>query len=455
VVQVLDENSNPIANLDVTWLVGDGGGGVSPMNTITDAEGKTSTSWTLGPAAGRNTVTAVVSGVGTATFTAEATAGAPSAANSSVSASPSTITAGTGTSTITVTVRDAGNNPIAGASVSVASSGTGDVIDPPTATTGANGVATFTFSSTVGETKTITATAGGVTITGQATIIVQKAASDTEIESDDPDPSVVLQTVRVVFSVTGTGGTPTGQVTVTADGGPETCTGSVTDGFCDITFTLPGTNRRLTATYGGDARFATSLDRDNHRVDALPPAGSTTTIISDFPDPSGFGDPITVIFTVTSGAGTPTGTVQVTDQFGGSCTASVETGSCQLTPAGTGLRTITATYQGGPGFSGSSDTDEHDVTPNSPPIAEFTGPTACIAGQLCGPFTDTSNDSDGTIASRVWQFPGGEPETSLESPATTVFASGNFDPRTVTLTVTDNDGATGVITHEVIVAPAP
>jgi hypothetical protein len=92
---------------------------------------------------------------------------------------------------------------------------------------------------------------------------------------------------------------------------------------------------------------------------------TTTTITSDAPDPSNPGEQITVNFTVTASAGTPTGTVQVTDPMGGGCNASVAAGSCQYTPGGTGLRTITATYGGSPGFSGSSDTEDHTV--NQPP----------------------------------------------------------------------------------------
>lgn len=78
---------------------------------------------------------------------------------------------------------------------------------------------------------------------------------------------------------------------------------------------------------------------------------------------SGRSAPITVTFTVTSSSGTPTGNVQVIYPLGGSCSASVATGSCQYTPGGTGARTITATYEGNSGFSGSSDTEEHTVNP--------------------------------------------------------------------------------------------
>jgi hypothetical protein len=73
VVRLLDASDNPIAGHAVTWLVTGGGGTISPSNGTTDAGGRSSARWTLGPTAGRQTATAVVSGVGVVQFTATAT----------------------------------------------------------------------------------------------------------------------------------------------------------------------------------------------------------------------------------------------------------------------------------------------------------------------------------------------------------------------------------------------
>jgi adhesin/invasin len=78
VVEVRDADHNPVPGVAVTWVVGEGGGSVSPTSSATDAGGRASTSWTLGAAPGRNTVSAVVSGIGVAGFTATATGGGPS-----------------------------------------------------------------------------------------------------------------------------------------------------------------------------------------------------------------------------------------------------------------------------------------------------------------------------------------------------------------------------------------
>jgi hypothetical protein len=75
VVRLVDEEGNGIGNQAVSWIIGVGGGSVSPTTDQTDGEGLSSARWTLGPSQGLNTVTAVVSGLGVVTFTASATSG--------------------------------------------------------------------------------------------------------------------------------------------------------------------------------------------------------------------------------------------------------------------------------------------------------------------------------------------------------------------------------------------
>jgi hypothetical protein len=99
--------------------------------------------------------------------------GGVSASLSTVSANPGSITAGSGTSTITVTARDASGNPVSGATVVLSASGTGNTLTQPVGPTDASGVATGTLSSTVAESKTVSATANGTAITQTATVQVQ------------------------------------------------------------------------------------------------------------------------------------------------------------------------------------------------------------------------------------------------------------------------------------------
>lgn len=84
--------------------------------------------------------------------------------------------------------------------------------------------------------------------------------------------------------------------------------------------------------------------------------------------------------------------------------------------------------------------------PNSPPTANFT--SSCTS--LSCAFTNTSTDSDGTIASSNWSFGDGGSSTQT-SPSHTYAAAGTY---TVNLTVTDNGGATGTTSRQVTVQAA-
>ncbi|HET9465272.1 MAG TPA: hypothetical protein VFO71_07070, partial [Gemmatimonadales bacterium] len=64
----------------------------------------------------------------------------------------------------------------------------------------------------------------------------------------------------------------------------------------------------------------------------------------------------------TSSAGSPGGTVTVTDGVD-SCTGQLQgaSGSCALTLTTSGSRTLTAAYEGSPGFSSSAGSAQHTV----------------------------------------------------------------------------------------------
>ncbi len=83
-------------------------------------------------------------------------------------------------------------------------------------------------------------------------------------------------------------------------------------------------------------------------------------------------------------------------------------------------------------------------TTNYPPTADFTFTTT----ELTADFTDQSTDSDGSVVSWAWNFGDGGTSTA-QNPSHTYAADGTY---TVTLTVTDDAGATDSASQSVTVS---
>ena len=60
VVEVRDAQANVVPNVAVTWVIGSGGGSVTPADRQHRWRGRATAIWTLGDAPGYNTVSAVV-----------------------------------------------------------------------------------------------------------------------------------------------------------------------------------------------------------------------------------------------------------------------------------------------------------------------------------------------------------------------------------------------------------
>ena len=98
---------------------------------------------------------------------------------------------------------------------------------------------------------------------------------------------------------------------------------------------------------------------------------------------------------------------------------------------------------------GASDTVSHPVTvTNAAPEAAFGTTIDKLKVSANG---GGSSDSDGTVASYDWTWGDGPTHDSGVNASHTYAAAGDY---TVTLTVTDNDGSTGTVSHDVTVAAA-
>lgn len=86
----------------------------------------------------------------------------------------------------------------------------------------------------------------------------------------------------------------------------------------------------------------------------------------------------------------------------------------------------------------------HSAGGNASPTANF----RFIASNFIGNFTDTSTDRDGSIVSRSWNFGDGTTSTAT-NPSHTYASAGSYN---VTLTVTDNGGATNTATQAVTIS---
>jgi len=116
--------------------------------------------------------------------------GGASASLSTVTAIPASVVAGA-TSTVTVTVKDANGDPLSGATVELAVSGSGNTVTQPTGLTDDAGVATGTVSSTVAEAKTVSAKANGTAITQTAALTVTSGAVAADQSTIAAAPSTI------------------------------------------------------------------------------------------------------------------------------------------------------------------------------------------------------------------------------------------------------------------------
>jgi hypothetical protein len=262
-VRVTDQNGQPLAGVAVAFAVA-GGGSVQAASASTDASGLASAgSWTLGPAAGAQSVTATAGSLPPVQFGATAQARVP-AAVVATSATAQTAVAGMPVAQPpAVRVTDQTGQPLAGATVAFTVTAGNGAVGSASVPTGADGTASAGLWN-LGDagTNTVTATVAALppvafTATAQARVATTVTAASTTAQAAfirDPvaaPPAVLVKDqtgqplagVAVTFAVTGGGGTLTGASAVTNPAGVATV-GSWTLGAA------PGQNT-LTATVAG------------------------------------------------------------------------------------------------------------------------------------------------------------------------------------------------------------
>ncbi len=148
--------------------------------------------------------------------------------------------------------------------------------------------------------------------------------------------------------------------------------------------------------------------------------------------------------------GALTGTsVRWTSSLGGALGTGLSVSSASLVQ-GTHTITVTATDSGGRSASASLTLTITPGANNLAPVARLTGPTSAQASVGLTFDGSSSSDPDGTIAGWRFDFGDGSPAVTGVNTATHAFATaGTY---TVTLTVTDNLGATGSTTLVVVIS---
>lgn len=277
------------------------------------------------------------------------------ATTTALSATPSDPLVGD-TVTLSATVTPTSGGPVNSGTVTFYDTGW---VPLATANVSSTGTATLTTSTLAAGAHDLVAIYTGLfgqfqdSTSSAQTVTVHKHDTTTTLATS-PNPVVFGETVTLTATVAGSGGgTPTGNVTF-YDGGTVLGTVALSGSTATFATDALGTgDHNLTASYGGDDRFAISSSAGI--VQTTSPAPSGITLASSV-NPSVIGTSVTFSVTVASTSGTPTGSVTFYDGAAAIGTATLRAGHASLaTPDMTlGEHAITAVYGGDTNFVGSS-----------------------------------------------------------------------------------------------------
>ncbi|UCF19171.1 MAG: Ig-like domain-containing protein [Gemmatimonadota bacterium] len=389
-VRALDRLDKPVGGATIGFSVVSGGGSVDPTTATTNGQGRATTAWTLGTAAGSQQVDASQADVATPTsFTATAGAAAATAVQKVQGEGQTGPSATPLADSIVVRVVDVFDNPVTGRTVAFAATAGGGSVSPGSVVADADGLAAteWTLGSALGD-NALTATVSGLAPASFAATSVlgppanfTKEAGDNQLAmvgTDVPTAPTVevtdaggnpIAAVQVTFSVAAGSGSITGAV-ATTDGAGLAAVGSWTlgpdpglneltasvDGLTPLTFTATGTTGVPAANIVKEAGDGQSSEVGT--AVTTPP----TVMLTDAADNPVAGQE--VFFEVASGGGSITGATAVSDADGlaavGSWTLGTTAGANTLTATTQALAPVTFTATGTPGPPASLQVNDGD-----------------------------------------------------------------------------------------------
>jgi hypothetical protein len=263
-VSVTDAGGNPVLGIVVTFTVTQGGGTVTGATQTTDANGfATVGTWTLGPAAGLNALTAAVSGLtpvqflalgtgpgGVTQMTLSAGNGQTALAHTAIPINPAVLlrdTSGAVISGVTVTFAvTGGGGTVTGAAAVSNTSGIATVGSWTLGTPGVNtltaslaGVADVVFQATgtVGAPDTVVIVSGNNQSANAGTALPQPLVVEVRDSAGNPVPSVAVSWASLYGSLTPTTGSTdaSGQTQTSWTLGTNTITQTATAAVAGVT----------------------------------------------------------------------------------------------------------------------------------------------------------------------------------------------------------------------------
>ena len=269
-------------------------------------------------------------------------------------------------------------------------------------TLNAAGQATLTTSALTVATHAITAVYGGdtnfTTSSGSLSQVVGHANTSVSLTASANPATVgayVLFTATVVVTAPG-GGTPSGTVTFT-DGSTRLGIVSVVAANGQITAklqtnTLSAGTHSIVATYSGSSGYAGSVSTTY--VETINSSQTATAVaLGSSVNPSTLGQNVTLTATVTSSAGTPSGSVTFYDGSTvlGSGNLSAGVASLSTTGLSVGTHALTAVYSGSTSYAGSTSAMVNEVvnplttttTLQASPAPCFLRPIGHVVGNGC------------------------------------------------------------------------